>query len=455
MNLLRQSQERLLAVEPARLPELLAALYAYLLLALFPLFFWGDYTNLTGAKFGFFVFICADCGLALLLALVWTRRFRPLSLWPQLGWPERLLVLFLLLAWVSALFSAYGRATLLGLGRYDGLLTLALLVLSALMVARLGSWRQGLLSVACGVILLLALIAFWQLAGGNPLGLYPDGYNYYDGGLRYTGFFLATIGNVDMLSTGLCLLLPLPLTLAWQQQGWRRWLALLAAAAGLALMLTMRVSSGLLALGVVLPLIILFLLPHRCRRPALLLLLLLTLALLAAVYCWGGSAPGTVGELHQLLHGQVRDEFGSSRVLIWREAWSQVADLPLLGSGPGTKSAHFTTVFSRYVPESGITLRAAVDSSHSEYLDYLLELGWGGLTLYLAALITTAGRALRLAWNGDRVALALGASVTCYCVQAVFNFSVIVISPLFWLLWGLLLARIRGNDTLFTKEEER
>ena len=103
--------------------------------------------------------------------------------------------------------------------------------------------------------------------------------------------------------------------------------------------------------------------------------------------------------------------------------------------------------------ESGATLRAAVDSSHNEYLDQLLELGVAGLLAYVAALTATAVSFLKSPGRCDRRTVILAWSITAYCLQALFNFSSVVISPLFWALWGLLLARLRGPAPPLLREE--
>ncbi|MBQ1343483.1 MAG: O-antigen ligase family protein, partial [Firmicutes bacterium] len=135
----------------------------------------------------------------------------------------------------------------------------------------------------------------------------------------------------------------------------------------------------------------------------------------------------------------------SSRVLIWKEGWRSMDSVRvwLLGSGPGTRSTHFETVFER-VSDSGRIIRSAVDSGHNEYLDLLLEQGAPGLVLYLAALLATGVSLMRAVRAGDRRALVLGWSLLAYCLQALFNFSSVVITPLFWTVWGLLLAHLQG-----------
>ncbi|MBR5429597.1 MAG: O-antigen ligase family protein [Firmicutes bacterium] len=440
-----------------QLPETAAVLFAGLLLGLFPLALISDYGAITRGKFFILAFMCCDFGLALLLSLLWTGRLRPPRQWTD-GWtlPSRWLLLFGLAALISALLSPYGSLTLLGSGRWEGMLTLGLELFIVLSLAELGRWLDIYYDITALAALLLAGLCLWQLAGGNPLGLYPPGLTYADGGHLYQSRFLGTIGNVDMLSACWCLLLPLLLGGTLLLPGRRRVLPALALLAGAGVELAADVSSGPLALLLSALLIGPLLLRGRRRRLVWIAAALALAAGLALVYVYHGPEQGSLWELSRVLHGDIRDEFGSSRVLIWKEAWAsrgQGIGL-LLGSGPGTRAQHFTTVFER-LDESGALLRAAVDSSHNEYLDLLLETGAAGLGLYLAAIAATLPALWRAAGRNDRQAVMLGWSWCAYLLQALFNFSSVVVTPLFWTVWGLLLARLRGPAPPLLSPEEQ
>ena len=430
-----------------RLPEVAALLFAGLMLGFFPLALLSDYGAITRSKFIILVFLCCDLGLALLLALAWTRRFRsPAVLWRQWTAPQKLLLDLGLLALISALVSPYPQLVLLGGARWTGLIALLLMLFTAITLASLGRWHDGFFALVAISALLMAMLCLVQLAGVNPLGLYPQGLTYADGGVRYQGRFLGAVGNVDMLSAYWCLILPLLLGGTLLVKGKSRLLPLAALILGLIVELAADVDSGVLALTLSTLIMLPFLLPSPWRKRAALGTCLLFAGALVALFLYHGPEQGTLWELSRVLHGDIRDEFGSSRILIWKEALSSVdswRDL-LLGTGPGTRSTHFSTVFQR-VSDSGQTLQAVVDSSHNEYLDILLELGAVGLLLYVIALIVTAVSAFGAVKRGDRIALVLTWSVLAYCLQALFSFSSVVIAPLFWALWGLLLARLRGD----------
>ncbi|MBQ3287539.1 MAG: O-antigen ligase family protein [Firmicutes bacterium] len=442
-------------LDGSRLPEVASSLFAGLMLGLFPLAFFSGYGSITRDKFLILVIVCCDFTLALLLSLVWTRRFRnPLAVFDGWTTPQKLLLLFWLLALISAVASPFPDLVLLGGRRFTGLVSLTLSVGTALALAGLGRWHDAYFDLIAISSLFMSVLSVCQLLGGNPFGLYPGGMDYFDGNELYQGRFLGAVGNVDMLSAYWCLVLPLLLGGIVLLRGKRRWLCLLALTLGVAVEAAADVDAGLLALLLSALIFLPLLLPRRARKWAWIVLALLLLTALLLLFFYDGPEQGTLWELSRVLHGDIRDEFGSSRVLIWKEGWRSMDSVRvwLLGSGPGTRATHFETVFER-VSDSGQVIRSAVDSGHNEYLDYLLELGAPGLVLYLAALLATLAALLGAVRAGDRRPLVLGWSLLAYCLQALFNLSSVVITPLFWTVWGLLLAHLQGpRPPLFVDE---
>lgn len=98
----------------------------------------------------------------------------------------------LLWAALSFILSPYG-VSLMG-PRYDGLLPMALYILTALGCAAYGSWHDRY-AVLLGIsVSICCAVAVLQLLGFNPLRLYPEGYDYYGAGIWYNGSFLARWG---------------------------------------------------------------------------------------------------------------------------------------------------------------------------------------------------------------------------------------------------------------------
>ncbi len=431
----------------AQLPQGLTTLYLLFMLTGFVLFCGpSGYLAITAAKYRMFV-IATLCYWGLLLGcaacLLRTRQIaRPRlgQLWRGASITQKAVLLWLLLCCLSAACSAYPGISWYGAGRYEGLATLLLYGGSFLVLSHLGKAKSCYLYALAVTVAVNCGIALWQMEGGNPFGLYPAGYTYFDANLRYSGEFLGTIGNADLFSAFLALAIPLLTLYAAKIAAPRlRWLLLAVAVLAACTLAKAGVAAGPVGL---LGCIVLTL-PLACGKTAQSRkqlyggMALLCLAGLAALYCFGGRLGGTAGELAALLHGQIADEFGSSRIKIWRQTLALVPDGWLLGGGPDTLAVRLNLLFSRYLPETGQTLQVQVDAAHNEYLNYLVNIGLPGLLAYLTALTASA-----IGWfrqgTKNPVVLLLGGGVLAYCIQGFFCFSLCPVAPLFWLCWGVL-----------------
>ena len=406
--------------------------YISLMLLVFPLWTGTEgYAAITRGKFLFFAVLSA-LYLALLLpcALLVGEKPRRARL------PQWFALAFMAAACLSAALSPYGRAVILGASRYDGLLTLLLYGGIFLGVSAFGEWKKYyvyLLSVSASIC---SLVAIPQLLGGNPFGLYPGELTYFDANVRYTGEFLGTIGNTNLLAAFYCLCIPLFVWHALTHRALRDRLVLAAAALCLAVLIASRVACGAVAPAaaavVLMPYYVNY--TSHSRKKALIAagcMAALCLAALAAVYAYGGNS-GTLHELSQLLHGHVEDSYGSSRVAIWRECLRLAGERPLVGGGPDTLALRTDMTFSRFVEETGSTISTHVDNAHCEPLGYLVNLGALGLIPYLAL----CAESLRRFFRG--CAPAAGGALCCYYVQSLFGLGLCIVVPLVWIYMGLV-----------------
>ena len=165
------------------------------------------------------------------------------------------------------------------------------------------------------------------------------------------------------------------------------------------------------------------------------------------LWFWKGTT-GTMYELSQVLHGNLDDKFGSSRILIWRNVLALVPEHPLLGGGPDTLSLRLDIHFSRYVEETGRTLSSYVDNAHNEYLGYLANIGILGLAAYLAAMICTAVSVAKKApLNG--IAAAIGCALVAYWAQSFFGLGLCLTAPVMWVTWGLAISSADAKNLDF------
>ena len=423
-----------------RLTEKMSDVYLALMLSVFLLWPGTDgYAKITAAKYRLFLILtlgyCAGTAL-LYLELLVMRQHRPVSfrvLVRAVRPAEWLMLGYVLCSLLSALLSPWREDTWLGLTRREGFLTLALYAAVFLMLGRLARPKKWLLDIFGAGMCLCCLLAIWQLAGENPLGLYPEGLSYYDTGKAYSGAYLGTIGNTDLLAAVMCAAAPAFFYGAWKLR--RYWLL-----APLALCLTvsvwMDVSAGLLgtAAGLILPLPLA--LSGKKRRAAAIIIGCGLLASFFAVLLIPGL-PGILGEAHALLHGRAEDTFGSGRVYIWRNVWQAVKERPLFGGGPDTLSRRITAYFERYDEAKNIVIRSGIDAAHNEYLNILANQGCFALLCWLGALGCSAVRFVRQA--GERPAVLIcGSAVLGYCVQAFFGISMCLSTPFLLIAWAML-----------------
>ena len=348
------------------------------------------------------------------------------------------LLLWLGLALISGLASPFGSDVWLGQGRGGGLP--ALLLYAALLFA-CQAWAQpgkAELWAAAAALLLLEIIALLQLNGGNPLGLYPNGWGYADHGLRYQGRFLSTLGNTGQLGAWFCLTVPALLAALCLEKGKARWLLLIPALAAVYLMLQAEMEGALLGLIMGLLLLGPWLLAksRRQRRRLLLLLAALLILTLVFVYQYQGPAAGSLYQASQLLHGQAEDSFGSRRIGIWRAALARIRQRPWLGFGPDCFDRAYAALFQ--------TDGMRVDAAHNEYLNMAVCLGLPAALAYMAALLRTILALVKGAAKNQRL-LIFAAALLCYALQDFFNFSTPIAAPVFWAVWGMSLAALRGR----------
>lgn len=430
-------------------------------------------------------------------------------------------VIYIILTLISALCSDYFPETIFGSGRHEGTLTIAIYGLTFIFVSR--HYRPHLLHAAVfgASVIAFDIISLLQAAGMNPFGLYPDGLSWADRNVKYSGEFIGTIGNADLVSAFLCVAIPLTavvgghLVFGSLVEGSRAVpvsildevgeiekninkkrvnkklsistgiICLTAAALSLVLLAVIKVTAGLLAMAfiglIAAPVAAYIFLDSKKRKMIAAYLAALVLAGCAAgafIYS-ETSLPGTAGELHEVMHGNIDDSFGTSRIYIYRNILERVPSHLLLGTGPDTIGHMDIEPFQRYDAERGVMVTARIDTAHNEFLNVLACQGIAALCAYVAfalgvmaaalcgmvncaaALRGRVGSAAALRRNVNCAAVfarpgggagysdaaaaaaastALALSVTAYLVQSMFSFSSCTTAPYFWITCAILIA---------------
>lgn len=211
------------------------------------------YAAIQQAKVGSFYLLFGGY-LALMLLftaeMLLTRQLRlPASamVWRGTSAAQKCVLLYWLFSLVSALASDYFPMTVLGLTRDEGLLTITLYCMTFLCVSFFARPKRWLLDAFAAAMTAFCAICLLQLAGHNPLHLYPDGTNYFGTGVDYAGEYFGTVGNAGLTAAVLCMAFALFAVAAWKEKRTRRILYATVSALSLAALLISRVRAGILA----------------------------------------------------------------------------------------------------------------------------------------------------------------------------------------------------------------
>ncbi len=440
-----EAKKKQQSATPVELCQAGTDLYVMLALGFFPLV-------LGLGEYGYENLMPTKALIWLLLTAVWTVYLGSVFLWSKgkglpfpvrFHWVQWVAVAFLAVNVISALLSGHVKDSFFRISssNTNSVIVMASYVAAFLGVSLFGIMRRKYILALAISTSISGIISVLQIAGLNPLFLFPSGLNYYDRGTVYAGAFMGTMGNIDHLSAFLCLAIPTLAVYAIRSKvAWDR-LLLIPAAVSLCVLLFTDVDAGKVGLMgcIVVALPVVF----RGQKAAKIAGACCFAAIvfgLGVLYFWPGKG-GFLWQASQVLHGNVKPSFGHDRVEIWIEAWKHIPEHLLIGNGPASGSWLLTTI--QKVNEAYDRV-ASVTNTHNVYLGYLLETGVFGLGCYLVVLGRTYVGWIQKRWNDEVVAL--GAGIVCYLIQDFFCLGMVAVAPLLWVGVGILVQQNDGNS---------
>jgi hypothetical protein len=495
-----------------------AKLLVIILMCIHPLFFTSErYMQLTSDKYLFFV-ICMGIILFATLIIWIGRMTRSPQLLPQDRFylTDWAIIGFAAVTLLSAILSPYNSVADVWGGyyeRHDGAITQLLYVVVFFIISRWYKPRELDFRLFGISAILVALIGIFQFYGMDFFKLWPNDnpmYPEYHVNNFYNIFFRSTLGNVNIVSSYVCIsMLLCGFLFVRMKSKWRPlWLA--ASALNFWLMELAGADSGRVGLIVIMLLAIPFVVDTRKALGKTLILvsswiavytlqkllydmhilqtrtfgsllpyLFAFVVILAAgtfLASWDderdqdtntkwklgvilivaciivgiigveilgrrdeeSNNPGIIYEFREILHGNIKDEFGTYRVYVWRNALSVYKDNPIIGSGPDT----FYYVFPE---EAQGHYGETYENAHNEYVQILICQGIIGLVCYLIFILGILIKSIPKAFKNPLL-MAVMAAFAGYCVQAFFNLSVPIVTPLLWVFAGML-ANKRVRET--------
>ena len=142
----------------------------------------------------------------------------------------------------------------------------------------------------------------------------------------------------------------------------------------------------------------------------------------------------------------VIDNEGNNRLSIWKRTFWVVEENPIIGVGYDNLAYVYPNPYQNVkVEPSGITITNRkpnqkyylVDNAHNVYLQTLVSSGIFGLLQYLMLCILTFVKGIR---SNKKIIFTLISGFIAYSIQASFNINVISVTPIYYLIIGLILS---------------
>jgi len=142
---------------------------------------------------------------------------------------------------------------------------------------------------------------------------------------------------------------------------------------------------------------------------------------------------GFLYEIHEILHGNFDDDFGTYRIFLWRRSLSLVKDYPIIGTGPDTFAIRFMAKYTQDVAELGeLTIN---DTAANSYLTILVNTGFLGAISYLTYIVFQIINGLKKA---NKYSIVFFIAFICFLIQDCFNLWVVIVTPIFWILMSIV-----------------
>ncbi len=425
-----------------------------------------------------------------------------------------LAIVFLLVNILSCFLSPFfGEYNLfIGVGRREGLISMSLYVLSFLGVSMFGKFKRRYIEYLSISSILISLIAVLQYIGFNPFNMYQDGIGTHNVSFMTTignvdfisalycllltvsfsafvfldnnkkweriihllsvlmGFFI--IGIIDVQSGKVAFLGTLVIIFPFiilNNKRLARFLIMLATVLMsycINIILNPEYHYSLHRVGLYFQfnyIVVLFLLvcslliylgytlnklPYDCSKMVVkysyLGIFCCGIVALLGVYFINFKS-GILYEMHELLHGNFSDEFGTYRIFLWKRTISLISQYPIIGSGPDTFAIRFMAKYTADIMAIGpLTIN---DTAANVYLTMIINLGILGLINYLTFIFYQLKMGIKKINEYSSVLLV---AIICYLIQDFFNLSLVIVTPIFWLLMGLHYISI--NNSCIEKE---
>jgi O-antigen ligase len=165
----------------------------------------------------------------------------------------------------------------------------------------------------------------------------------------------------------------------------------------------------------------------------------LVLLIIVGIYLYDfGPNFKLIYEIHELLHGNFNDDYGTYRMFLWKRAVTLIQDYPVLGTGPDTFTPRFMDKYKLDI----INLDGKIsinDTAANVYLTMLVNVGIAGLITYITFLIILIRKIFK---NYNVYSLVILSGVICYMIHDFVSLWVVIVTPIFWITMALFYVSV-------------
>lgn len=170
------------------------------------------------------------------------------------------------------------------------------------------------------------------------------------------------------------------------------------------------------------------------------LLPLLMLLMILGVYLINFKS-GFLYEVHSILHGNLDDSFGTTRMFLWKRTIKMVDSRNILfGYGTDTFSIPFMNKYLGGLIKSGYV--SIQDNACNIYLTRLINIGVVGLssfTIFIGSIF------MMIRKNKNTISTCILVTILSYLIQGLFNIEVVIVTPIFYILLSLYTSSLNSN----------
>ena len=148
---------------------------------------------------------------------------------------------------------------------------------------------------------------------------------------------------------------------------------------------------------------------------------------------------GFLYEVHSILHGNLDDSFGTTRMFLWKRTIKMIDSRYILfGYGIDTFGIPFMSKYLDDLIKTGYV--SIQDNACNFYLTRLINIGIVGLSSFI---VFVGSIFVMIRKNRNIISMCILVAILSYLIQGIFNIEVVIVTPIFYALLSLYISSLK------------